>query len=80
MYLLGSLRPSLSAHSTTFIAFGSSSVSSNPMDEMSNLVKNIPAGYVGLPEDAAAVVGFLLSEEARYVNGANIHVSGAWGI
>jgi NAD(P)-dependent dehydrogenase (short-subunit alcohol dehydrogenase family) len=23
---------------------------------------------------------FLLSEEARYVNGANLHLSGGWGI
>jgi len=27
-----------------------------------------------------AVAGFLLSDEARYINGANIHLSGAWGI
>jgi 3-oxoacyl-[acyl-carrier protein] reductase len=40
----------------------------------------IPAGYVGTPDDAAGAVLYLLSEEARYVNGANIHVSGAWGI
>jgi hypothetical protein len=26
------------------------------------------------------VVKFLLSEEARYVNGANVHLSGAWGL
>jgi len=25
-------------------------------------------------------VRFLLSEEARYVNGANIQLSGAWGV
>ena len=27
-----------------------------------------------------AAVRFLLSEEARYVNGANIQLSGAWGV
>jgi hypothetical protein len=44
------------------------------------MVKLIPAGYVGSVDDAVAVVRFLLSEEARYVNGANIQLSGAWGV
>ena len=51
-----------------------------PMEDVATMVKNIPAGYVGDPGDAAALVGYLLSDEARYVNGANIHLSGAWGI
>jgi len=25
-------------------------------------------------------VKFLLSDEARYVNGANVHLSGGWGL
>ncbi len=50
------------------------------LDEISNMVKNIPAGHMGKPCDAASVVNFLLSEEASYVNGANIHLSGAWGV
>ncbi len=51
-----------------------------PLDEVSSSVKNIPAGYVGSPADAASLVCYLLSDEARYVNGANIHLSGGWGI
>jgi 3-oxoacyl-[acyl-carrier protein] reductase len=35
---------------------------------------------VGSVEDVVGVVRFLLSDEARYVNGANIHVSGGWGL
>jgi len=35
---------------------------------------------VGELKDAVAAVRFLLSEEARYVTGANIHLSGGWGI
>jgi len=35
---------------------------------------------VGEVKDAVGAVRFLLSDEARYVNGANIHLSGAWGI
>jgi 3-oxoacyl-[acyl-carrier protein] reductase len=53
---------------------------SAPLDKMSNMVRNIPAGYVGRPEDAASTVCYLLSEEASYVNGTNIHLSGAWGV
>jgi len=40
----------------------------------------IPAGYVGTPDDVVGAVLYLLTEEARYVNGTNIHVSGAWGV
>jgi 3-oxoacyl-[acyl-carrier protein] reductase len=51
-----------------------------PDEELQRTVKNIPAGYVGHLQDAASAVGYLLSDEARYVNGANLHVSGGWGI
>jgi 3-oxoacyl-[acyl-carrier protein] reductase len=36
----------------------------------------IPAGRVGTPEEAAAVIRFLASEEASYVNGAVLAVDG----
>jgi len=44
------------------------------------VVKRIPAGYIGSVGDTVAAVRYLLSEEARYVNGANLHLSGGWGI
>ncbi len=53
---------------------------SAPKEELDKMTSRIPAGYVGSLGDAVSVVRFLLSEEARYVNGANIHLSGAWGI
>jgi 3-oxoacyl-[acyl-carrier protein] reductase len=53
---------------------------SAPEGELEKVVKFIPAGYVGSVDDAAAAVRFLLSDEARYVNGANIQLSGAWGV
>jgi 3-oxoacyl-[acyl-carrier protein] reductase len=53
---------------------------SAPPEELAKMIKNIPAGYIGTTQEVAAIVNFLLSEEARYVNGANIHVSGGWGI
>lgn len=49
-------------------------------EELSKMKGRIPAGYIGTTEDAVAVACFLISEEARYVNGANIHLSGGWGI
>lgn len=51
-----------------------------PQEEISKSFQSIPAGYLGTPEDAVGAVSYLLSDEARYVNGTNIHVSGAWGI
>jgi 3-oxoacyl-[acyl-carrier protein] reductase len=65
----------VNAISPGFIDSGSA-----PSAELAGMVKNIPAGYVGSVEDAAGVVNFLLSDEARYVNGANLHLSGGWGI
>ena len=53
---------------------------SAPKEELERMVKFIPAGYVGTVDDAVAAVRFLLSEEARYVNGAHIQLSGAWGV
>ena len=63
------------AISPGFIASGSA-----PPGELASMAKRIPAGYIGEVKDAVAAVRFLLSDEARYVNGTNIHVSGGWGI
>lgn len=53
---------------------------SAPKEELDRMVKMIPAGYVGSVDDAVAAVRYLLSDDARYVNGANIQLSGAWGV
>ncbi|HSW38600.1 MAG TPA: SDR family oxidoreductase [Acidobacteriota bacterium] len=50
------------------------------LDKLAQSYKNIPAGYMGSPDDAVGAVCYLLSEEARYVNGTNIHLSGGWGV
>ena len=49
-------------------------------DELDKMVKSIPAGYVGSVDDAVGAVRYLLSDQARYVNGENIQLSGAWGV
>ncbi len=65
----------VNAISPGFIDSGSA-----PAQELAAMTKRIPAGYIGAVDDTVAAVRFLLSEEARYVNGANIQISGAWGI
>ena len=44
-----------------------------PIDE---IVKNIPIGRVGLPDEVAGVVNFLCSEDAAYIVGQVISVNG----
>jgi 3-oxoacyl-[acyl-carrier protein] reductase len=53
---------------------------SAPTEELEQMLKNIPAKRLGTLDDAVAVARFLLSEDASYVNGANIVLSGAWGL
>lgn len=65
----------VNAISPGFIDSGSA-----PPGELASMTKRIPAGYIGTVDDTVAAVRYLLSDEARYVNGANIQISGAWGI
>lgn len=65
----------VNAISPGFINSGSA-----PESELAGMVKKIPAGYIGEVKDVVGAVRFLLSDEARYVNGTNIHLSGGWGI
>jgi 3-oxoacyl-[acyl-carrier protein] reductase len=48
--------------------------------ELAVMAKSIPAGNVGTVDDVVGAALYLISNEASYVNGANIQVSGAWGI
>jgi 3-oxoacyl-[acyl-carrier protein] reductase len=65
----------VNAISPGFIDSGSA-----PPEELVSMTKRIPAGYIGTVDDIVAAARYLLSDEARYVNGANIQISGAWGI
>jgi 3-oxoacyl-[acyl-carrier protein] reductase len=73
--ILGPHNITVNAISPGFIASGSA-----PDEELQKMVKNIPAGYIGELSDAVSAVRYLLSDEARYVNGANLHLSGGWGV
>ena len=43
------------------------------------LLKRIPAGFLGTPQDVAEAVAFLASEEARYITGHVLNVDGGMG-
>lgn len=45
-------------------------------DQKSALLGRIPAGRMGVPNDIAAAVVYLASEEAAYVTGQTLHVNG----
>ncbi len=53
---------------------------SAPEDELQSMVKRIPAGYIGSTKDAVDAALYLLSDEAAYVNGSNMILSGGWGL
>ncbi len=82
LVLTRSLAKVLAPHGITVncISPGFIETGSVPKEVLAESFKGIPAGYIGSPEDAVSAVQYLLSEEARYVNGANIPLSGAWGL
>jgi 3-oxoacyl-[acyl-carrier protein] reductase len=49
-------------------------------EQIKMLVKIIPAGRLGKPDDIASAVAFLASDEASYINGAVIVIDGGWTI
>jgi NAD(P)-dependent dehydrogenase (short-subunit alcohol dehydrogenase family) len=44
-----------------------------------DLAGAVPAGRIGKPEEVAAAVSFLVSDEAAYINGATLAVDGGLG-
>jgi 3-oxoacyl-[acyl-carrier protein] reductase len=48
----------------------------NPEQALKEKTKNIPLGRIGKPEELAALVAFLASEQAAYISGTTIQVDG----
>ncbi len=80
--LVRSLAKALAKHKITVNAVSPGFIDSGSVDsgELEALIKTIPAGNIGTVSDAANAVLYLLSDEAAYVTGTSLHVSGGWGI
>jgi len=48
----------------------------NPEEALKEKARNIPLGRIGKPEELAALVTFLASEQAAYISGTTIQVDG----
>jgi acetoacetyl-CoA reductase len=45
-------------------------------DVLEKIIAGIPMGRLARPEEIAALIAFLTSEEAGYITGANIAING----
>ena len=79
--LVRTLSKALARHRITVNAISPGFIDSGSMgeEELQAVSRNIPAGYVGSTADVSALALYLLSDDAAYVTGANIPVSGGWG-
>ena len=49
-------------------------------EQTSNIVKNIPIGRLGQPEDISSACVYLASEESSFITGTTLHVNGGMGM
>jgi 3-oxoacyl-[acyl-carrier protein] reductase len=80
--LVRSLAKDLAKNQVTVNAISPGFVDTGSMsaEELAARAREIPAGHIGSVTDATHAALYLLSDEAAYVTGSNLHVSGGWGI
>src|SRR5262249_8165136 len=80
--LARSLAKRLAPHGVTVncISPGYIDSGSAPAAELAAARPTIPAGRLGTIDDVVGAVRFFVSDEAQYVTGANLVVSGGWGL
>lgn len=49
-----------------------------PREEINKIMQQAPLKRIGTPEEVAAAVVFLASEEASYITGTTLYVDGGW--
>ena len=75
--LMKELARGLGAHGIRVNAIAPGAIPGGGFDaDVTALEKMIPLGRTGTPEDVAALVRFLCSPAARYINGQAIHSNG----
>ncbi len=71
---LASRNITVNAVAPGFIATAMTDVLNEKQKEI--ILSRVPAGRLGRPEDVAAAVRYLVSEEASYITGQSLHVNG----
>jgi NAD(P)-dependent dehydrogenase (short-subunit alcohol dehydrogenase family) len=47
-------------------------------DMVAKMTRRVPVGRAGTPDEIAATVAFLCSDDAAYITGQTLHVNGGW--
>jgi len=65
-------------NSVSYGPFPSAEVQKNSPEFISRLASNTHLGRIGMPEESAGVIKFLLSGDSSYITGSDISVDGGW--